>query len=234
MGTLHLLRHAKSSWDDAAVPDHDRPLAPRGVRAARRIAAHLPSAGVHPAMVLCSSARRARQTLEALRPALGETAEVSIEPELYGADASDLLERLRRVDPRIAEVLVVAHNPGLQDLTIELSGGGNAELLNHLRREVPYGGARDIRRSCQLGRTWPRPGATDAARDVEGPLVNGVAGQAAARVCDAKGRGLLIKLDGPPRGRLTGRDIDSAAPGVRVLSAVESKHATIVVSRSAD
>ncbi len=90
-------------------------------------------------MVLCSSARRARQTLEALRPALGETAEVSIEPELYGADASDLLERLRRVDPRIAEVLVVAHNPGLQDLAIELSGGGNAELLNHLRAKFPTG-----------------------------------------------------------------------------------------------
>ena len=139
MTTLHLLRHAKSSWDDAMIPDHDRPLAPRGARAARRIAAHLPSAGIHPDLVLCSSSRRTLQTLEALRPALGETALVSIEPELYGADASEILERLRTVDAPMPQVLVIAHNPGLQDLAIELSGDGDAALLNRLRTKFPTG-----------------------------------------------------------------------------------------------
>ena len=137
--TLHLMRHAKSSWDDTTIPDHDRPLAPRGARAARRIAAHLPSAGIRPALVLCSSARRTLQTLEALRPAFGETAEVSIESELYGADASEILERLRTIDPEIPEVLVIAHNPGLQDLAIELASEGDAALLEQLRAKFPTG-----------------------------------------------------------------------------------------------
>ena len=108
MRTLHLLRHAKSSWDDATIRDHDRPLAPRGARAARKIAEYLASASVHPALILCSSARRTVETLEALRPAISETAAVSIEPELYGADASEILELLRTVDPQIREVLVIA------------------------------------------------------------------------------------------------------------------------------
>ena len=139
MKALHLLRHAKSSWDDATIPDHDRPLAQRGARAARRIAAYLPSGGVRPALVLCSSARRAVETLEALRPALRDTAEVSIEPELYGADASEILERLRTVDPQVPQILVIAHNPGLQDLAIELSAEGDAALLDQLRTKFPTG-----------------------------------------------------------------------------------------------
>ena len=89
--------------------------------------------------MLCSSARRALDTLEALRPAIGETAEVSIEPELYGADASEILERLRTVDAQVPEILVIADNPGLQDLAIELSGEGDAALLNQLRTKFPTG-----------------------------------------------------------------------------------------------
>jgi phosphohistidine phosphatase len=137
--TLHLLRHAKSSWDDATIPDHDRPLAPRGIRAARTIAAHLPSAGIRPTLVLCSSARRTVETLEALRAALGEAAEVRIDPTLYGADASEILERLRVVDAATSQVLVIGHNPGLHDLAIELSGEGDADLLDKLRTKFPTG-----------------------------------------------------------------------------------------------
>ncbi len=139
MRTLYLLRHAKSSWQDATIRDHDRPLAPRGVGAAQRIAVHLPSAGVRPALVLCSSARRTLETLDAIRPALGETAEVSIEPDLYGADAGEILERLRTVDPAVPQVLVIGHNPGLQDLAIELSGEGDPALLTQLRTKFPTG-----------------------------------------------------------------------------------------------
>jgi len=79
------------------------------------------------------------ETLEALRPALRDTAEVSIEPELYGADASEILERLRTVDPQVPQILVIAHNPGLQDLAIELSGEGDAALLDQLRTKFPTG-----------------------------------------------------------------------------------------------
>jgi phosphohistidine phosphatase len=139
VSTLHLLRHAKSSWDDATIGDHDRPLAPRGARAARQIADHLSSASVHPALVLCSSARRTVETLDALRSVISETAVVSIEPELYGADASEILELLRTVDPQIREVLVIGHNPGLQDLAIDLAGDEDGAAVDALRTKFPTG-----------------------------------------------------------------------------------------------
>ena len=139
MRTLHLLRHAKSSWNDATVPDHDRPLAPRGARAARKIAEYLSSASAHPALVLCSSARRTVETLEALRPAIDETAEVSLEPQLYGADASEILELLRTVAPQIREVLVIGHNPGLEELAIDLAGDEDGALVDALRTKFPTG-----------------------------------------------------------------------------------------------
>ncbi len=139
MRTLHLLRHAKSSWDDATIDDHDRPLAPRGARAARKIAEYLAAASVHPALVLCSSARRTVETLEALRPEIGETAVVSIEPDLYGADAAEILDLLRTLDPEIREVLVIGHNPGLQDLAIDLAGDEDAGLVDALRTKFPTG-----------------------------------------------------------------------------------------------
>src|SRR5207247_5287517 len=90
---LLLLRHGKSSWDDPGIADHDRPLAPRGRRAAKSMGEHLRRESIRPVLVLCSSAVRARETLDAVAP----TGEVRIEPELYGAPWDELLDRLRRV-----------------------------------------------------------------------------------------------------------------------------------------
>jgi phosphohistidine phosphatase len=112
---LYLLRHAKSSWKEAGIPDHDRPLAGRGRKAAKAMAKHLRAQRVRPDLVLCSSATRARQTFERLEP-LGAR-EVHIERELYGADAATLLARLRDVPEGVGSVMVIAHNPGLEDLT---------------------------------------------------------------------------------------------------------------------
>src|ERR1700748_3384019 len=90
---LLLLRHAKSSWDDPSLADQDRPLAPRGRKAAKRIGEYLRAEQTEIALVLCSSALRARETFERVQP----PGAVTIEPELYGASASQLLERLRRL-----------------------------------------------------------------------------------------------------------------------------------------
>src|SRR5258708_4362712 len=84
--TLYLLRHAKSSWTDPSLSDHERPLAPRGRRAAMRVARYANTEGIRPDLVLSSSALRARETLEVLRPALGPGAELRIDDDLYGAD----------------------------------------------------------------------------------------------------------------------------------------------------
>jgi phosphohistidine phosphatase len=136
MRTLFLLRHAKSSWADA-MPDHDRPLAPRGSRAARLMAAHLESEGIRPALVLCSPARRTRETLDALRKVLGEHSTVRVEPDLYGADAEEILEHLRGLDSAIDSAMVIGHNPGLEDLALLLAGDGDDAALAQLDAKFP-------------------------------------------------------------------------------------------------
>ena len=132
---LFLLRHAKSSWDEPGLSDHDRPLAPRGRRASRVIAEHMRWKRIAPELVLCSSARRTRQTLTRIAPALGEDVDVRIEPELYAASATDLLKLLREVPDEVDSVMLIGHNPGIEDLTVELAGTG--EELGRVREKFP-------------------------------------------------------------------------------------------------
>lgn len=135
MKRLLLLRHAKSSWDDPDLDDHDRPLANRGRRASTAIAEHLSTESATTDLVLCSSARRARETLERIAPALGDGVDVQIEPELYAASDERLLKRLRAVAEDVESVLLVGHNPGLEQLAVELAGSGDE--LSSLRRKYP-------------------------------------------------------------------------------------------------
>lgn len=136
MKRLLLLRHAKSSWDDPSLADRDRPLAPRGHKAAERMAEHLRSGAVAVDLVLCSPALRTTETLEHVGRAFGD-AEIVFEEGLYGASDLELLDRLRRV-PRGAEgVALIGHNPGVQDLALDLAGGG--EDLQRLRAKFPTG-----------------------------------------------------------------------------------------------
>jgi phosphohistidine phosphatase len=134
---LWLLRHAKSSWDDRSLPDADRPLAPRGRRAAELVAAHLATSEVRPAVVLRSSSLRTRQTLAAIFPTLGDALEIRIEQALYGAGAAQLLDRLRQLPKRVSSAMLIAHNPGIQDLAGELAADGPA--LDRLRGKFPTG-----------------------------------------------------------------------------------------------
>jgi phosphohistidine phosphatase len=131
--TLAVLRHAKSSWDEP-VPDHERPLAPRGRRALPLLEAHLRQEQVRPDLVLCSSARRALDTLAPLRPALGDP-ETVVEDDLYGASALEIMGRLRRLDASTGSVMVVGHNPGLHDLVVTLAGSGDD--LDRVRMKFP-------------------------------------------------------------------------------------------------
>jgi phosphohistidine phosphatase len=153
--TLYLLRHAKSSWSDPSLGDRERPLAPRGRRAAKRMALYINSQDIRPELVLCSSAQRARETLEVLRPALGPGAEVRFDDDLYGANAYELLGRLRAVNGHIASVLLVGHNPGLQDLATSLAGDGEPVAKDLLEARLPTGALAVL----DLGSTtWARLG----------------------------------------------------------------------------
>jgi phosphohistidine phosphatase len=133
---LHLLRHAKSSWDDRTVRDRDRPLAPRGRRAATKLARWARQHDVRPQLVVSSNAVRAQQTLQGVLPGLGEP-EVWTEIALYGASAETLLERVRALPDEAEEAMLVGHNPGLADLLLLLAKPGRLREL--AAAKVPTG-----------------------------------------------------------------------------------------------
>jgi phosphohistidine phosphatase len=125
---LYLLRHAKSSWDEPGLADHDRPLARRGERAADAMGRYLREHGIEPEVILCSTATRTRQTLERLG-----LPDARIEPELYGADAATL----RALIPDASSVMLIGHNPGMQDLALSLARSG--AKLGELAEKFPTG-----------------------------------------------------------------------------------------------
>jgi len=118
MHTLHLLRHAKSSWKED-VDDHQRGLNRRGREAARRVGEHLPAVGSLD-LVLASSATRTRQTLDLVLARFAARPRIQIEDELYLAGAERLLDRLRRLAEEDRNVLLIGHNPGLRELALAL------------------------------------------------------------------------------------------------------------------
>ena len=120
---LLLLRHAKSDWSGPGLRDHDRPLAPRGLRDAPRLGHHLREHGLVPAAALASTARRARDTARLALEAAGAPPEaLRLVPELYGSSPDEILRLVRRDGAAASPLLVVAHNPGMEDLVARLTG----------------------------------------------------------------------------------------------------------------
>src|SRR5947209_3505389 len=158
---LFVLRHAKSSWDDPGLDDHERPLAPRGRRAVDFLNKHLRATGACPEQVLCSSARRTRETVAGADP----TGERLIEQDLYSAGVDDLLARLRRVPAQMSSVMLVGHNPGVQMLVLRLIGAnGNGRMfapaptdgdVAALQRKFPTGGLATLDFDCDWNALEP-------------------------------------------------------------------------------
>jgi phosphohistidine phosphatase len=132
---LWLLRHAKSSWDDPDMEDVDRPLAPRGARAADRMRDYLDAEEIRPELVLCSSALRTRETLARILPGLGSDLTVRIEPSVYSFDVDALLQRLQQLPADVGSVMLIGHNPAMQELASLLAAGG--DRLDELRGGFP-------------------------------------------------------------------------------------------------
>ena len=141
---LALVRHAKSSWADPDLVDRDRPLNARGRRAAALVGQHLRDTGVQPDLAVCSTATRARQTLELL--SLPTTTDILIEEQLYGAQPDELLARVRRIPAPVMSALLIGHNPGLEEFARMLVGEPNA-----LPEKFPTGAVADLRLPI---RTW--------------------------------------------------------------------------------
>jgi phosphohistidine phosphatase len=136
---LVLLRHAKSAWVDGA--DHDRPLGKRGRRDAPRAGRWLGQSGYVPDLVVCSTARRTRDTWQLAAAELGASPSVRFEPRVYGASTAELLDLVRETSPEVGSLLVVGHEPTMSGLTLLLAGdaatGGAPAVLERVRLKFP-------------------------------------------------------------------------------------------------
>ena len=133
---LVVLRHAKSAWP-TGVPDHERPLAPRGRRDAPAAGHALAEADCLPDLALCSTAVRARQTWELASGQWGTPPPVRLDARLYAADVSDLLDAVHGVSAEVETLLLVGHNPGLEELVLELAGDSLDDALDEVRVKFP-------------------------------------------------------------------------------------------------
>ncbi|MEV4971089.1 SixA phosphatase family protein [Streptomyces scopuliridis] len=132
---LIVLRHAKSAWPD--VPDHERPLAARGRRDAPAAGRWLRAAGCVPDLVICSTARRTRETWALVAPELDAWPLVFYDPRVYEASAAELLGVLRDVPEGQRTVLLIGHQPGVQDVVLSLAGHGDDEAMARARGKFP-------------------------------------------------------------------------------------------------
>ena len=140
MLTLSLLRHAKSSWSNPALPDRERPLATRGVTDAPLMGKAMAERGIDPELVLCSSARRTRDTLDLVLPQLRVEPKVVYVDALYHASPEEMLELLHGIEPGANRVMLVGHNPEIQAFALDLVGSGPKHFRDRLRTKYPTAG----------------------------------------------------------------------------------------------
>ncbi len=140
MHQLLLLRHAKSSWDDASTPDRNRPLNPRGRRDAVVMRRAMRELGLAPDLILVSSAARTMETLRLLEP-WDDTPLIEPLDDLYLASAAHLLATLRGVAETVRGVLLIGHNPGLHDVAVMLTDPNvsASKPARHVREGFPTG-----------------------------------------------------------------------------------------------
>lgn len=140
MKRLYLLRHAKSDWANPNLADIDRPLNERGIKISQRLGALFQDMSIHPDLILCSPARRTRQTLSFIQEGTGEDYPVKYDAGLYEGRASDIEAIIRAVPEDVDELMVIGHNPGLETLAHQLMAGGQSKPLLKLHEKFPTGG----------------------------------------------------------------------------------------------
>lgn len=140
MPRLLLLRHAKSSWDISGLADFDRPLAPRGRRAAGLIGEHVATHRLLPDRILSSSSRRTRETLAALLPHLDRELDIRLTPALYDKPAGAYIDAIGREGAAARTLMLIGHNPAIQDAALLLIGSGNPALVDEIATKFPTAG----------------------------------------------------------------------------------------------
>jgi phosphohistidine phosphatase len=124
MKTLTLLRHAKSSWDDSGLSDHERPLNDRGSRDAPEMAKRIHDAGIRPSLIVASPARRTWETAKALAAEISYPIEfLQRDNKLYLASLDTLIDYIGEQDVGFNNIVIIGHNPGMTDFANFLSPG---------------------------------------------------------------------------------------------------------------
>lgn len=124
MRFLLMMRHGKSDWSSGSGDDHDRPLAPRGIDAARAMGAFITESGFSPSLVLTSTAVRSLSTAELAREAGGWRCPLTTTDTFYASTPGKVLSTIRELDDKLERVLVIGHEPTWSSLTTGLIGGG--------------------------------------------------------------------------------------------------------------
>jgi len=142
MKTLTLLRHAKSGWDVPVARDFDRPLNARGRRAARAMGREMRRLDLAFDQVLASPAARVTETLAELAQGYGGAVDTSFDEAIYLAPVETLLALIRAADDNDARLLLVGHNPGMEQLALLLSEAG--ALRDQIAVKYPTGALAEI------------------------------------------------------------------------------------------
>jgi phosphohistidine phosphatase len=141
MKELLLLRHAKSSWDDPDLDDFDRPLAPRGLDAAPLIGKAIAARGWLPQTALVSPSLRTRETWKLVSAQSPRFVQPTFRDTLYEASAGQLLAEVRHASEEITSLLLLGHNPGIQDFATLIAGeSSDSTALQQLRKKFPTAG----------------------------------------------------------------------------------------------
>ena len=175
MLTLSLFRHAKSSWANPGQQDFDRPLNERGLDAAPRMGAFMAEHGIAPDLILCSPSVRTRQTLDLVLPHFSPRPRSSTRTRSILALPPTLLKRVRKLEADVRHAMIVAHDPGLHRLAMELPGSGDPDVLQALAQKFPTAGAgRHRLRGAQLVQGEARRRPPRALHDPEAAAVDRV------------------------------------------------------------
>lgn len=137
MPRLLLLRHAKSSWDDPDADDFARPLSSRGRRAAPLMGRHIAEHGLLPQKILCSTARRTRETLGGILPYLSADMEVRLTRDLYETSEDRYIDLIRAYGATARCVMLIGHNPSIQQAALTLIESGNPSLVEEIEAKFP-------------------------------------------------------------------------------------------------
>jgi phosphohistidine phosphatase len=139
MSRVYLLRHAKAQWPSPGMRDFDRPLEQRGEQAAQAMGKTMAEAHFLPEVIVTSPSRRTKQTLEHLASQLTGPFRLEEDGELFGGAPDAYLSAIRSVE-NAGSVMLIGHNPMIEDLAIALVGTGEPALVNRLRDGFPTSG----------------------------------------------------------------------------------------------